>query len=89
MPPGQIRRDGVAVIKVNSPSNASVISAIIRNYNITAKSITPNVLKPGLNDIVLRFDNVEQLMKGNTYIIDLMIYDNNGLSTISSHAVYQ
>lgn len=86
---GVIRGNGYAQVSLYSTTQAIVTSARIDGTNLTSFNINPTVLQPGQNEIVIKFDNVYQLVPGSSYVITIAVNVGGNISEIKASAVYQ
>lgn len=73
---GIIRSDGYAILTVYSNVQGVIFSANLSELNVTAKSIFPNVILPGYNQINLQFDGIK-IEQGKIYNIIISIVSFN------------
>ena len=66
---GVIRGDGLAFITLYTSAQAMITSVRVEGVTMNAVMVNPVILQPGQNAIVIKFDNVSQLIPGNSYTI--------------------
>lgn len=84
---GTIRGNGIADISLYSNVQAVVLSARIEGT--TFASANQVVLQPGTNSFSIKFNNIPQLVPGNTYLITLVINVGGNIMELKATAVYQ
>jgi len=66
---GIIRGDGTAYITLYSSTQATIITTRVEGIALNITMMNPVILQPGQNPIIIKFDNVFQLIPGNSYTI--------------------
>lgn len=85
---GIIRSNGDLIILLSSTIQAIIQQAIINELNVSSKSIIPQYISPGYNQIVISFGNIQGLTAGKTYSITLIVNANSAILNIIVYGTY-
>jgi len=86
---GIIKRDGSTFFTLSSSVYATIISAKIEGTTLTPININPSTIKPGSNEITIKFNDVSSLTPGMPYKIILTVnIEGNIVKEINVYAFY-